>query len=117
MSNALRTTHCELKANVHALDYNYNRAIGGVKSSCTTYRAQLQDIRKICDKLRKLTLVHQRELPVKKRVKKPVEPTSDDEDGEATVVVVDKPAPKTKRGRKKKLVVEPVASDDEGVEE
>lgn len=124
MSSELRTTHCELKANVHALDYNYNRALSGVKSSCTAYRAQLQDIRKLCDRLRKLTLIHQREIPVKKRQpKKVVEPepvVEEEPEPEPDVVVVEAPKPKisskseqsskpkAKRVRKPKKAPEPV---------
>ena len=131
MSGEMRSTHTELKQNVAALDYNANRALSGVKSAHTAYRSQLQDIKRLCDKLRKATLEHQRSLPTKKRVvqseiasqrdlkgepsdedveeeKKPeapeTPPPSDDDETEEGYVTPVAPAKKKRgRGRPKKV--------------
>lgn len=69
MTDQLQTTHTELKNSVAGLDYSYNRVMAGTKSAHTAYRNQLQQIKKLCDQLRKLTLANQKTLPTRKKKK------------------------------------------------
>lgn len=118
MTDELRSKHENLKTLVTALEYNHGRSMSGVKSAHTAYRNQLQQVKKLCDTLRKLTLENQKALPTKRRGKvkvaeiddevpevpeedegidaEPVHYQSDDEVEPEPVVV------KKKRGRPKK---------------
>lgn len=85
MSDSLKTKHAELKTLANALDYNHARVVSGVKSAHTAYRSQLQQIKKLCDVLRKATLENQKSLPTKKRgsgkaKEKAAETTESDDD-------------------------------------
>jgi len=112
MPGDMKTVHAELRANVSALDYNCNRAINGNKSSHTAYRSQLQDIKKLCDKLRKLTLEHQKALPTKTRTKKTTEKKAEESD--------DEKGSDSRRGEAQGVQVTPtpqVSDEDDGVGE
>jgi hypothetical protein len=111
MSDRIRSDHTRLKQAVAATDYDLGNLLNkSTKVSATRLRAQLMNISKLCNSLRKDILAHSKEMPTRKKkvtinVEEGTTEAEPEQPGEpAPETAAPPPSPKkTRKPRRKKV--------------